>query len=142
MYASWYSRHWPQTNEGINCNFILHSKRMTHPSCQKHSNLSSITRFLLSWCSRNRMSSGKEWASVEPKLRCLDTIKKLGFPTMTPVQAACLPAFLSHKDVCVQVELLQCFHNLSYILAEAISFCSTHEFNLSEKLSKPLFCFV
>ncbi len=34
-------------------------------------------------------------------------INELGFATMTPVQAATIPAFISHKDVSVEVRAMR-----------------------------------
>jgi ATP-dependent RNA helicase DDX55/SPB4 len=41
---------------------------------------------------------------IEPKLsnKSLDSIEKLGFFKMTPVQAATIPLFLKNKDVLVE----------------------------------------
>lgn len=50
------------------------------------------------------VGSLRSWSSLQPKLSApiLAAVRALGFATMTPVQATVIPAFLSHKDVCVQ----------------------------------------
>lgn len=44
------------------------------------------------------------WDTLSPSLRptTLQTIARLGFASMTPVQASTIPLFMSHKDVVVQ----------------------------------------
>ena len=44
------------------------------------------------------------FADVDPQLSSatLQGVESLGLKVMTPVQAACLPLFLKHKDVLVQ----------------------------------------
>ena len=51
-----------------------------------------------------KIPAARRWENVKPTLNegILDMIKDLGFKSMTPVQAAAIPAFLQHKDVCVQ----------------------------------------
>lgn len=46
------------------------------------------------------------WKSLQPPLHAsiLAVIEKLGFETMTPVQAATIPLFRGTKDVCVEVK--------------------------------------
>jgi len=47
------------------------------------------------------------FGSVEPALSpmTLQVVDSFGFTNMTPVQAATIPLFLQHKDVCVEVRL-------------------------------------
>ena len=49
-------------------------------------------------------ATGPPWSTLDPPLcdASLAALDALGFPTMTPVQAATIPVFLSHKDVSVQ----------------------------------------
>jgi len=69
----------------------------------------------------------------------MQAIENLGFQKMTPVQAATIPVFTAHKDVCVQVHLLDCMSpalaimnalcpsNLGYYrLGEDASFLDPH----------------
>ena len=46
----------------------------------------------------------RKWKNVDPKLSkpVLEAIDALGFESMTPVQSAAIPVFLSHKDVLAQ----------------------------------------
>ncbi|CAM9713132.1 unnamed protein product, partial [Chrysoparadoxa australica] len=50
------------------------------------------------------MKQGSPFAACEPALSAdiLDAVKAMGFTSMTPVQAATVPLFLSNKDVCVE----------------------------------------
>ncbi|XP_034235584.1 ATP-dependent RNA helicase DDX55 [Thrips palmi] len=45
-----------------------------------------------------------KWTELKCELSkvCLDTVKKFGFDTMTPVQSACIPLLLSSKDVAAE----------------------------------------
>ncbi|EGG20180.1 putative RNA helicase [Cavenderia fasciculata] len=52
----------------------------------------------------NLTGGGAKWSTVRPTIsdHVLGIIKKLGFDTMTPVQSATIPLFLSNKDVLVE----------------------------------------
>lgn len=47
----------------------------------------------------------RDWREVTPALSApiLSAIDGFGFTSMTPVQAACIPLFLTNKDVAVEV---------------------------------------
>lgn len=48
------------------------------------------------------------FASVRPQLckETLEILSTLGFESMTPVQSAAIPLFLSHKDVAAEVSII------------------------------------
>ena len=51
------------------------------------------------------VANAGKWTNLQPALSDLSLkgIASLGFMQMTPVQAATIPLFLSHKDVAVEV---------------------------------------
>jgi ATP-dependent RNA helicase DDX55/SPB4 len=46
--------------------------------------------------------NARRWETLDLTEGIMDGIRAFGFESMTPVQAFAIPAFLSHKDVCVQ----------------------------------------
>ena len=53
-------------------------------------------------------SASRSWEALTPELSewILSAISSMGFNRMTPVQASCIPLFMGHKDVVVEVIML------------------------------------
>ena len=51
------------------------------------------------------MDKKRAWEALTPELSqwILDATANMGFTRMTPVQASCIPLFMGHKDVVVEV---------------------------------------
>jgi ATP-dependent RNA helicase DDX55/SPB4 len=78
---------------------ILSSTKVLHGHASLHDACSTTDLHQLQ---RNRMP--KTFSELEPTLSAttLAAVTAMGFTAMTPVQAATIPLFLGHKDVCVE----------------------------------------